>query len=197
MRNIVLSSFLSVLFHLFLFFPGTVLFINLAEYDVESAAGGVEVNLIAALPNNFGREIGPETEPRADAVELEARLNPTGASAVNGDGSSPVPGLDPTTFFAPGGGSTEGKPGFLRNPAPRYPELARKLSQQGRVVLAVVVDKEGRPASVRVKTSSGFTLLDGSAVEAVRRWTFRPKRVASLPVESDVEIPIRFQLEKE
>jgi TonB family protein len=76
---------------------------------------------------------------------------------------------------------------------PAYPREARKLRQQGLVVLAVSISEEGRPAGVSVLQSSGFALLDESAVKAVRKWRFTP---ANASVKSEVEIPIRFRLDQ-
>ena len=117
-----------------------------------------------------------------------------GVAAV-GDGSSPVPGMDPTTLHTLGGGWTAARPGPFTNLAPRYPESARKQGQEGLVVLRVVVDRTGRPMSVDVKRGSGFSLLDEAAVQAVRRWRFAPARAGSLGIDSTVEIPIRFRLD--
>ena len=111
-----------------------------------------------------------------------------------GDGSSAAPGNDPTTFSSEGGGWLEGRPGHLRNPAPPYPMNARRLGQEGVVMLVVRIDAGGRPARVEVAQSCGFPLLDDSALKTVRRWTFRPRRMGGIPVESVVEVPIRFVL---
>lgn len=57
------------------------------------------------------------------------------------------------------------------------------------------VDREGTPIKVEILQSSGFRLLDQAAVKAVRHWKFQPGRVGDLPVESNVTVPIRFQLQ--
>jgi len=56
------------------------------------------------------------------------------------------------------------------------------------------VTTEGRAARVEIKTSSGFSLLDDAAVEAVRDWEFQPARIGSLALESEIEVPVRFEL---
>lgn len=61
-------------------------------------------------------------------------------------------------------------------------------------MLGVRVTAEGRAAEVTIKQSSGFPLLDAAAVKAVRRWEFEPARLGAIAVESDVEVPVRFQL---
>ena len=49
---------------------------------------------------------------------------------------------------------------------------------------------------VEIKKSSGFRLLDQAAIKAVRHWKFQPGRIGDLPVESKVEIPIKFSLQE-
>ncbi|MDD2708416.1 MAG: TonB family protein [Verrucomicrobiae bacterium] len=113
---------------------------------------------------------------------------------VAGDGSSPAPGRDATTLRSSGGAQTMAKPDYLHNPAPPYPEAARQRKQQGVVRLHVEVDEKGHAAAVRLSASSGFPLLDESALRTVRGWKFQPARMGSLAIASQVEIPIRFQL---
>lgn len=83
---------------------------------------------------------------------------------------------------------------YRSNPKPDYPEEARRLHQEGVVLLSVEVSAEGLPIDVTLKRSSGSDLLDDAAVRAVKRWTFDPARVGPLPVATRVDVPIRFSL---
>ncbi|HWB59170.1 MAG TPA: TonB family protein, partial [Chthoniobacteraceae bacterium] len=83
---------------------------------------------------------------------------------------------------------------YLNNPRPEYPDEARRLRQEGVVLLNVEVGTDGRPNDVTVKHSSGYPLLDNAAVAAVKRWMFEPASVASIPVASKVDVPVRFTL---
>ena len=80
------------------------------------------------------------------------------------------------------------------NPKPPYPGEARRLGQQGRVLLEVQVSADGRATSVSVKHSSGFPILDNAAVEAVEHWTFEPARIGGLAVASRAEVPVNFAI---
>jgi TonB family protein len=79
-------------------------------------------------------------------------------------------------------------------PKPKYPDTARRDGKEGRVLLRVLVNEEGRTASVQVNRSSGAEALDQAAVEAIKRWRFSPARYGDKPVESWVRIPIDFRL---
>lgn len=113
---------------------------------------------------------------------------------VRGDGSSIAPGTDPvTTNPQPG---LLAKANYLKNPEPPYPAQARRRGQEGLVILEVRVTRLGRASEISMKQSSGFPLLDDAAIKAVREWEFDPAKVGVMPVESRIEVPVRFRLFK-
>ena len=216
LRDRALSFLIAVALHTGAICLGTTL-ITPAEYSVEAGAG-IEVNLVAALPDGHGSEVAVASQPPArlliqdhenigEIVERAAQTSVSlheaapdqssspNRSSVSGDGSSPIHGLHVTTLHVSTGAWTTANTGPVRNPAPRYPESARRQGQQGLVVLRVLVDRTGHPAAIEVQRSSGFPLLDGSAVHAVRQWRFNPARAGSLTIDSAVEIPVRFRLD--
>jgi protein TonB len=66
---------------------------------------------------------------------------------------------------------------------------------EGVVLLSVAVTEDGRAGEVRIKRSSGYALLDQSALGAVRRWRFEPARKMNAPIAMTVDIPVRFSLQ--
>ncbi len=83
----------------------------------------------------------------------------------------------------------------LRNPGAEYPRLARRLGEQGRVLLRVLVSSAGRAEKIEVETSSGSPRLDQAARDAVARWQFVPARRGEEPVAARLLVPIVFKLE--
>jgi protein TonB len=83
---------------------------------------------------------------------------------------------------------------YLDNPKPRYPPLARRLGEEGRVLLRVTVAADGTPTRLSLAESSGSPRLDTAAEEAVRRWRFVPARRGAEPVMATVLVPISFSL---
>lgn len=77
---------------------------------------------------------------------------------------------------------------------PAYPEVARRQGLEGTVVLAVKVLADGRTGEVRVKRSSGDSLLDEAAVAAARNWRFLPAMQGPRPMEAWAEVPVKFEL---
>ena len=138
-------------------------------------------------PKTAARE---KTNP--EPVAREAPPHDGGIATVSGVGA--VSGQSGAPGGPPGGVLASAVPRYRSTPQPEYPAEARQQHQEGVVLLEVEVGADGRPSQIDVKQGSGFPILDRAAVAAVRRWTFDPARTAGLPIESRVEIPIRFRL---
>ncbi|MEO5371663.1 MAG: TonB family protein [Magnetococcus sp. DMHC-1] len=85
---------------------------------------------------------------------------------------------------------------YLHNPRPAYPPFARRMGQEGTVVLRVDVSATGGVLNVSVQQSSGFPLLDQAAVEAVQHYRFVPAQRDGGAVQERVMIPLRFRLQE-
>jgi protein TonB len=82
----------------------------------------------------------------------------------------------------------------LNNPKPDYPSLARRLGEEGTVILRVRVTAQGQVETLHVQQSSGYGPLDSAALNAVRQWTFTPAHLAGKPQAGWVLVPIQFSL---
>jgi len=78
---------------------------------------------------------------------------------------------------------------------PEYSDEARRAGLQGKCVLSLVVNSEGKPVDIRVSRSLGMG-LDEKAVEALRRWTFEPARKDGKPVSVKVRVVMTFHIGK-
>lgn len=85
---------------------------------------------------------------------------------------------------------------YLRNPAPAYPPLSRRMGEEGKVVLRVSVNPQGTADSVEIRTSSGSPRLDEAAQKTVRNWKFIPAKRGDAAIQSWVLVPIIFKLEQ-
>lgn len=63
---------------------------------------------------------------------------------------------------------------------PVYPEIARRLSLEGSVLVRAEVAADGHVKSVTVV--SGNAILAQAAVRAIRKWVFAPGAEESVPV---------------
>jgi len=85
-------------------------------------------------------------------------------------------------------------PELLEFQRPVYPENLRERDIEGKVILKVLIDKEGRVQEIQIFESSGYNMFDQIAVKSVRQWRFKPARKENRQRESQVLIPINFQI---
>lgn len=83
---------------------------------------------------------------------------------------------------------------YLNNPTPAYPALSRRNGETGRVLLRVLVSRQGKAAQVTLLESSGYARLDSAAQAAVRDWRFVPAQQGDASVEEWVQVPVHFKL---
>ena len=88
-------------------------------------------------------------------------------------------------------------PLYRQNKQPEYPSLARRRGWQGRVIVAVEVLKNGAVGNVRIQKSSGYQILDESALETISNWLFQPGKRKGQPATMEIVVPIRFTLHGE
>ena len=84
---------------------------------------------------------------------------------------------------------------YLDNPKPAYPPLSRRLREEGKVVLRVLIDTDGSAARAEIRSSSGYERLDQAALQTVLRWRYVPARRNGLPEAMWFDIPVNFVLE--
>jgi protein TonB len=84
---------------------------------------------------------------------------------------------------------------YLHNPRPNYPAVSRRLGEEGKVLLRVLVSPDGRAAAVNLEKSSNFERLDEAARQAVAQWRFVPAKRGDEAVEATIIIPLVFRLE--
>jgi protein TonB len=71
-----------------------------------------------------------------------------------------------------------------------YPLIARKKGWQGTVIVSFVVSKDGMVQEVHIKESSGFSLLDQSAVNTIKKAAPFPPP----PARAELIVPINYNL---
>jgi protein TonB len=106
--------------------------------------------------------------------------------------NTPSPPVAPQPYTAPNYGAA-----YLHNPPPVYPLMARRRGISGRVLLRAEITSDGHCRDVRVIQSSGYKILDESALTAVKKWRFVPATRGSQAVTATVDIPLNFKLQGE
>lgn len=144
-----------------------------------SATPHASTPLLAAEVDRRTAIVAPEP------AEVVAPPTPPAPVAVVAPPAPPPPApLVPPSFNA----------AYLDNPKPVYPVAARRMEEQGTVMLRVYVSATGAPERVQVHSSSGSLRLDQAAKDAVQGWKFIPARRGQEPVPAWIAVPIVFSL---
>lgn len=83
---------------------------------------------------------------------------------------------------------------YVRAPQVEYPAISRRLREQGRVVLRVLIGRSGRAEQVEVQTSSGSERLDKAAAKAAREALYRPYSENGEAISVWALVPTLFEL---
>jgi protein TonB len=73
---------------------------------------------------------------------------------------------------------------------PTYPPVARQFHAEGNVVVNATVGADGRVKEA--KAVSGNPMLREAAASAVRQWRYKPAILNGQPVESSVQVTLKF-----
>jgi protein TonB len=84
---------------------------------------------------------------------------------------------------------------YLQNAKPVYPAHSRRLGEQGKVIVRVLIGADGVAQKAEIRTSSGFERLDQSALATVQRWRYMPGKRGGIPEAMWFSVPINFVLE--
>jgi TonB family protein len=85
---------------------------------------------------------------------------------------------------------TPGK--LIKRVAPKYPKQARKQHIEGTVVMRGTITAQGDV--IHLQLESGNPLLTDAAMDAVKKWKYRPYLKAGKPVEVETTITVNFAL---
>ncbi|MGJ7495176.1 TonB family protein [Variovorax sp. RT4R15] len=112
---------------------------------------------------------------------------------------TPIPRADPKPLPLNSGLPATARPAvaaaYLVPPRATYPNIAKRMGQEGQVVVMAIVDPDGKVRRAQVQTSSGHAVLDEAATTAVLNATFLAARdAAGKPIASTYKIPINFKL---
>jgi protein TonB len=120
----------------------------------------------------------------------DGRGGGVGSGKGGGYGPGEGGGIGGGVFKAGGGVSL---PQVVYKAEAEFSEEARKAKYQGIVVLSVVVLVDGSVGDIHVVKSLGMG-LDEKAVEAIKKWKFKPGMKGGQPVNVRANIEINFHL---
>jgi len=145
--------------------------------------------------SRIGLEVGSHDDSRSEPRSNETisaeppsiSADSTNQSALNGvlSAKTSLPGLSAPVSQ----GVTGGK--LVHRVAPAYPAQARQMRLEGTVILAAMVMEDGTVRDVKVV--EGAPVLAQSAVDAVKRWRYKPYQLDGKPVKNETTITINFK----
>ncbi len=122
-----------------------------------------------------------------------------GTGNDGGDGPGSGPGHGPGSERNFGGGPYRPGVGGVTNPVPvltpeaEFSDEARRAKYQGAVMVTIIVDSRGMPQNPRIVRALGMG-LDEKALEAVRRYRFKPAMKDGKPVPVVITVEVNFRL---
>jgi protein TonB len=164
----------------------------------------IMVSLITSEP-----AVAPPTPPKPTPVRPKAQPKPIEPALLEAAPHAPEPIVAPAPLPPPPAESAPSQPepvtvavveprfdaAYLQNSKPSYPGLSRRMHEEGKVLLRVLVTPNGTADKVELQKSSGHVRLDNAALDTVKSWRFVPARQGVHPVPAWVIVPISFALE--
>jgi protein TonB len=141
----------------------------------------------------------PIPDPTPDELEpirpltVEEVVVPVSTADVIAIPDAPPPLVEDSGPYVVGGKVSA--PVKLYAPAPRYPEIARRVRREGTVVVQAVIDRDGRVTRLQALKEEPFGLTE-AALEAVAEWRFEPGRLAGSPVDVLYNLSVSFRLQR-
>ncbi len=138
--------------------------------------------LLSTLPSNLAAQDQSQKLPPIDK-ELMLKWHFGG---LPDDGTVP----DPSALT-----QVDSNPEPKQMQPPSYPESMREQQLEGLVYTKLLIGKDGVPRKgFIVKIEGGNDDMAKTALETVRKWTFKPALLKGEPVEVWIVVPLKFRL---
>ncbi len=85
------------------------------------------------------------------------------------------------------------EPQIIKKVEPKYPEPAKRAGLEGKVIVKMWVDRDGKVKKV-VVLKSDAAVFNEPAIEAAKQFVFAPAYVDNKPVAVWISYPFRFRL---
>ncbi len=142
-------------------------------------------SVVAPLPMAI---IDPTPAPNAPTGSLAPQ--PAAAPIASPVAAAPVAAPAPPAVQLPSSDAD-----YLQNPRPPYPAISRRLNEQGKTTVRVLIGIDGQPQRAEISKTSGFTRLDDAAMATVMRWRFVPGKRGGVAEAMWFNVPINWVLE--
>lgn len=175
---------------------------------IYAIASGLAMRVVKQIPTEITAQVMPEEQPKETPppppqlqrpqlpsmpppdIIIQRAPAPTAPITVT---TAPPPATAPAPQAPPAPTSLAGL--ASTHTTPPYPEIARRLSEQGTVRLRLTIATDGSVTNAQIEQSSGSTDLDAAAVDWVKaHWRYKPATQNGQPVTSTTEAAVVFNL---
>jgi TonB family protein len=144
---------------------GIVVPVPVDTKEVQSVVPDRDLTAIPGTPSVID---APQSPPASEAIE-------------------PLPVRGDYVYYEEG-------PVVLVHPKPIYPEIARQAAVEGRVIVHILIGKDGRVVRAELDEGVHEVMLDQAALDAARQWQFTPAMSGHHPVAVWETLPFVFKL---
>lgn len=88
-------------------------------------------------------------------------------------------------------------PRYAANYQPEYPSSERRLGNEGRVVVKVLIGTDGRVKQVEMVSSPSSSFFEATRRRALEKWRFKPGTRDGVPMETWKTMAVRFVMTEE
>ena len=178
---------------------------TIERIDVVGLSDSAKTQLLAQLPVHAGDSYSFDKVSRVleAARQFDSHLTVSTSSPPSGLHVITIRPQQPSAFtpaatpgIAPPGAVRQGgnvaAANLISSVAPVYPPLAKMARQQGTVTFEATIGRDGTVEDLKVL--SGPPLLIPSAIEAVKKWVYKPLLLNGAPVEVITTIDVTYTL---
>jgi protein TonB len=163
---------------------------------------GMAQKIVKAIPHEMQVDlVATPVQPEAPSLPKLVQPSPSDVPNV----PAPMIDIQPTQQVAPittTTGPSQAQPsdsaatGVLNtHTTPPYPDVARRLGEQGQVLLHLTISAQGDVTAATVTQSSGFPDLDQTAVAwVVAHWKYKPAIQNGAALASVTDAIVKFDL---
>lgn len=142
--------------------------------------GEILAERVVELPRDASDDVVEDAQADLERVDLNGFLREDGADADL---------MQDAPFEV---ADVEVAPQKISGNDPEYPDSLRRARREGRIVMRVLVGRDGRVRDVQV-TSSDHPAFSESSIRAVHTWRYEPAISGGRAVDVWLTVPIRFR----
>lgn len=161
------------------------------EEDYETAVGFMDQILQMDPDYELAKEYKQLSEERVEPTEKIASVENPEPQAEQDTTSSPAE--DENRIYHVTSEMTP--PVLLQRILPEYPRFDSRIKREGRVIILIVIEKDGTVQEARVLRSVSAR-IDQAAIEAVQQWRYRPALLSGTPVRVTQVVGLNFEVKR-